>query len=53
MIGILMVLLALFISVGVTEEERADVIGQWKHVLEEVDATNWRKNIRANVIYYM
>ena len=38
MLGVLAVLLALFMAIGVAEEERTDASGQWKYVLEEVGA---------------
>ena len=38
-IGILALVLALFIAVGVAEEERTDASGLWKYVLEDGGAT--------------
>ena len=35
MLGVLAVLLALSMAVGVAEEERTDASGQWKYVLED------------------
>lgn len=37
--GALMILLILFLPAGVAEEEKTDVTGQWKYVLEEGGAT--------------
>ncbi|MCL1855523.1 MAG: leucine-rich repeat domain-containing protein [Clostridia bacterium] len=39
MLGVLVVLLALFVAVGIAEEERTDASGQWKYVLEDGGAT--------------
>ncbi|MCL1854709.1 MAG: leucine-rich repeat domain-containing protein [Clostridia bacterium] len=39
MAGILAVLLVLFITAGVAEEERTDAVGQWTYILEENGAT--------------
>jgi len=39
MMGMLAVILALFMAVGVAEEERTDASGQWKYVLEDGGAT--------------
>ena len=38
-VGVLAVLLVLFMTVGVAEEERTDAGGQWKYVLEDGGAT--------------
>jgi hypothetical protein len=38
-LGVLAVLLALFMAVGVAEEEKIDASGQWKYVLEDGGAT--------------
>ena len=39
MVGVVAVLLALIMAVGVAEEERTDASGQWKYVLEDASAT--------------
>ena len=39
MIGMLAVFLALFVAVGIAEEERTDASGQWRYVLKDGGAT--------------